>query len=167
MRLSPGWFNHRDSGVWWNCLRSAASIIDTSGERRSHLVLFGRSLTLHLASASLKKSWQADRPDPLFRPEDHVSGLRSPDRAQKDIKREKLHHLEVLANHMRYYKHPCSSDRPRLRGPPEGVDCKTRFVANRLDRRILEAVLARKGDTPALACKRPGRKGTPRRKDIR
>src|SRR6516165_495137 len=42
MRLSPGWFNHRNSGVWWNCLRSAASIIDTSGERRSHLVLFGR-----------------------------------------------------------------------------------------------------------------------------
>ena len=34
--------------------------IDTSGERHSHSVLFGRSLTLHLAVASLKKIWQAN-----------------------------------------------------------------------------------------------------------
>src|SRR5215469_7258626 len=62
MRLSPGWFNHRNSEVWWNCLRSAVSIIDTSGERHSHSVLFGRSLTLQLAVASLKKIWQANQP---------------------------------------------------------------------------------------------------------
>ena len=62
MRLSPGWFNHRNSGVWWNCLRSAVSIIDTSAERHSHSVLFGRSLTSHLAVASLKKIWQANQP---------------------------------------------------------------------------------------------------------
>src|SRR6516165_6159747 len=60
MRLSPGWFNPRNSGVWWNCRRSAVSIIDTSGERHSHSVLFGRSLTSHLAVASLKKIWQAN-----------------------------------------------------------------------------------------------------------
>ena|SRR6516165_6017276 len=58
MRLSPGWFNHRNSEVWWNCLRWAVSIIDTSGERHSHSVLFGRSLTLHLAVAYLKKIGQ-------------------------------------------------------------------------------------------------------------
>src|SRR5215472_9757252 len=52
MRLSPGSFNPRNSEVWWNCLRSAVSIIDTSGERHSHSVLFGRSLTLHLASTA-------------------------------------------------------------------------------------------------------------------
>src|SRR5215469_4835016 len=62
MRLSPGWFNHRNSGVWWNCLRSAVSIIDTSGEQRSHSVLFGRSLTLHLAVAFLEKIGQANPP---------------------------------------------------------------------------------------------------------
>jgi hypothetical protein len=91
MRRSPGWFNPRNSGVWWNCRRSAVSIIDTSGERHSHSLLFGRSLTLHLAVASLQ--------NPSFRREDHISGLRSRDRAQKDIKREKFHHREVLANH--------------------------------------------------------------------
>src|SRR5215472_5845387 len=37
MRRSPGWFNHRNSGVWQNCRRSAVSIIDTSGERHSQL----------------------------------------------------------------------------------------------------------------------------------
>src|SRR6516162_9729182 len=37
MRLSPGRFKHRNSEVWWNCLRSAVSIIDTSGERHSPL----------------------------------------------------------------------------------------------------------------------------------
>ena len=64
MRLSPGSFNHRNSGVWWNYLRSAVSIINTSGEQHSHsvTVLFGRSLTLHLAVASLKKIWQANEP---------------------------------------------------------------------------------------------------------
>src|SRR5215469_15014268 len=62
MRLSPGWFNHRNSEVWWNYLRSAVSIIDTSGERHSHSVVFDRSLTLHLAVASLKKIWQASQP---------------------------------------------------------------------------------------------------------
>jgi hypothetical protein len=31
MRLSPGWFNHRNSGVWWNCLTAAVYIIETSG----------------------------------------------------------------------------------------------------------------------------------------
>src|SRR5215469_10675832 len=55
MRLSPGSFNHRNSEVWWNCLRSAVSIIDMSGERHSHSVLFDRSLTLHLAVVSLKE----------------------------------------------------------------------------------------------------------------
>src|SRR6516162_9671772 len=35
MRLSPGRFKHRNSEVWWNCLRSAVSIIATSGERHS------------------------------------------------------------------------------------------------------------------------------------
>src|SRR5215831_4378391 len=62
MRLSPGSFNHRNSEVWWNCLRSAVCIIDTSDERHSHSVLFDRSLTLHLAVASLKKIWQANQP---------------------------------------------------------------------------------------------------------
>src|SRR6516164_8291159 len=62
MRRSPGWFNPRNSEVWWNCRRSAVSIIDTSGERHSHSVLFGRSLTLHLTVASLKKTRQASRP---------------------------------------------------------------------------------------------------------
>src|SRR6516162_4406828 len=62
MRRSPGWFNHRNWEVWWNCRRSAVSIIDTSGERHSHSVLFGRSLTLHLAVASLKKIGQANQP---------------------------------------------------------------------------------------------------------
>ena len=37
--------------------------------------------------------------DPSFRREDDISGLRSRDRAEKDIKREKFHHREVLANH--------------------------------------------------------------------
>jgi hypothetical protein len=39
-------------------------IINTSGEQHSHsvTVLFGRSLTLHLAVASLKKIWQANEP---------------------------------------------------------------------------------------------------------
>jgi hypothetical protein len=50
----------------------------------------------------------------LFRPEDHVSGLDSRDRAQKDIKREKLHHLEVLANHrMGYEQNAQTGDRLR------------------------------------------------------
>src|SRR5215472_7079910 len=62
MRLSPGWFNPRTSEVWWNYPRSAVSIIDTSGEQHSHSVLFGRSLTLHLAVASLKKVGQANQP---------------------------------------------------------------------------------------------------------
>src|SRR5215831_11682655 len=62
MRLSPGWFNHRNSEVWWNSPRSAVSIIDTGGERYSHSVLFGRSLTLHLAASSLQKIWQANQP---------------------------------------------------------------------------------------------------------
>src|SRR5215472_18905514 len=62
MRLSPGWFNHRNSEVWWNCLRSAVSIIDTSGERHSHSVLFDRSLPLQLAVVSLKNIWQANQP---------------------------------------------------------------------------------------------------------
>src|SRR6516165_12325733 len=62
MRLSPGWFNHRNSEVWWNSLRLAVSIIDTSGERHSHSVLFGRSLTLHRAVAYLEKIWQANQP---------------------------------------------------------------------------------------------------------
>jgi len=57
MRLSPGSFNHRNSEVWWTCRRSAVSIIDTSDEQHSHAVLFGRSLTLHPAVASLKKIW--------------------------------------------------------------------------------------------------------------
>jgi hypothetical protein len=35
----------------------------------------------------------------LFPRGDHVSELHSRDRGQKDIKREKLHHREVLANH--------------------------------------------------------------------
>src|SRR5215472_4785854 len=99
MRLSPGSFNHRNSGVWWNYLRSAVSIIDTSAERHSHFVLFGRSLTLHLAVASLKEGLAGEPTDPSFRREDHVSGLRSRDRAQKDIERKKFHHREVLANH--------------------------------------------------------------------
>src|SRR5215831_11928409 len=62
MRRSPGWFNPRNSGVWWNCRRSAVSIIGTSDERHSHSVLFGRSLTLRLAVASLKKIGQANQP---------------------------------------------------------------------------------------------------------
>src|SRR5215469_8709241 len=62
MRLSPGSFNHRNSEVWWNCLRSAVSIIDTSGERHSHSVLFDRSLTLQLTVVSLKNIWQANQP---------------------------------------------------------------------------------------------------------
>src|SRR5215469_13670537 len=99
MRLSPGSFNPRNSEVWWNCLRSAVSIIDTSGERPSHSVLFGRSLTLHLAVASLKNIWQANQPIRRSVESDHISGLRSRDRAQKDIKRKKFHHCEVLANH--------------------------------------------------------------------
>jgi hypothetical protein len=37
--------------------------------------------------------------DPSFRREDHISGLHPRDRAQKDIKREKFHHREVLANY--------------------------------------------------------------------
>jgi hypothetical protein len=45
-----------------NCLRSAVCIIDTSGERHSHSVLFGRSLTSHLAVASLQKIWQVNQP---------------------------------------------------------------------------------------------------------
>src|SRR6516165_7096735 len=61
MRLSPGSFNHRNSEVWWNCRRSAVSIIDTSDERHSYSVLFGRSLTVHLAVASLKKIGQANQ----------------------------------------------------------------------------------------------------------
>src|SRR5215831_13078313 len=62
MRRSPGWFNPRNSEVWWNCRRSAVSIIDTSGERHNHSVLFGRSLTLHLAVASLERTGQANQP---------------------------------------------------------------------------------------------------------
>src|SRR5215469_366962 len=62
MRRSPGWFNHRNSEVWWNCLRSAVSIIDTNGERHRHSVLFHRSLTLQLAVVSLKKIGQANQP---------------------------------------------------------------------------------------------------------
>src|SRR5215469_16592226 len=62
MRLSPGSFNHRNSDVWWNCLRSAVSIIDTSDERHSHSVLFDRSLTLQLTVVSLKNIWQANQP---------------------------------------------------------------------------------------------------------
>src|SRR5215472_1416881 len=61
MRRSPGSFNHRNSEVWWNCLRSAVSIIDTSGERHSHSVLFDRSLTLQFAVVSLKNIWQANQ----------------------------------------------------------------------------------------------------------
>src|SRR5215469_1628584 len=83
MRLSPGSFNPRNSEVWWNCLRSAVSIIDTSGERPSHSVLFGRSLTLHLAVASLKNIWQANQPIRRSVESDHISGLRSRDRAQR------------------------------------------------------------------------------------
>src|SRR5215469_11581342 len=101
MRLRPGWFNHRNSEVWWNCLRSAVSIIDTNGERHSHSVVFGRSLTLHLAVASLKNIWQANQPIRRSVESDHISGLRSRDRAQTDIKRKKFHHREVLANHNR------------------------------------------------------------------
>jgi len=101
MRLSPGSFNHRNSEVWWNCVRSAVSIIDTSSERHSHSVLFDRSLTLQLAGASLKNIGQANQPIPSCRREGHISGLRSRDRAQKDIKRKKFHHREVLANHKR------------------------------------------------------------------
>ena len=99
MRRSPGWFNHRNSEVWWNYLRSAVSIIDTSAERHSHFVLFGRSLTLHLAVASLKNIGQANQPIRRSVESDQIGGLRSRDRAQKDIKRKKFHHREVLANH--------------------------------------------------------------------
>jgi hypothetical protein len=49
--------------------------------------------------ASLKEDLAGEPTDPSFRREDHVSGLRSRDRAQKDIKRKKFHHCEVLANH--------------------------------------------------------------------
>jgi hypothetical protein len=35
-------FNHRNSEVWWNCLRSAVSVIDTSDER--HSLSFARML---------------------------------------------------------------------------------------------------------------------------
>src|SRR5215469_3353260 len=62
MRLSPGSFHHRNSEVWWNCLRSAVCIIDTSDERHSHSVLFDRSLHLTARSCSLKKIWQANQP---------------------------------------------------------------------------------------------------------
>jgi len=55
MRLSPGPFNPRNSEMWWNCLKSAVSIIDTSGERHSHSVLFDPSLTFQLAVVSLKR----------------------------------------------------------------------------------------------------------------
>src|SRR5215831_9738126 len=99
MRLSPGWFNPRNSEVWWNCLRSAVSIIDTSGERHNHSVLFDRSLTLQLAIVSLKNIWQANQPIRRSVESHHIGGLRSRDRAQKDIKRKKFHHREVLANH--------------------------------------------------------------------
>jgi hypothetical protein len=37
--------------------------------------------------------------DSSFGREDHISGLHSRDRAQKDIEREKFHRREVLANH--------------------------------------------------------------------
>ena len=85
--------------MWWNYLRSAVSIIDTSGERHSHSVLFDRSLTLQLGVVSLKNIWQANQPIRRSVESDHISGLRSRDRAQKDIKRKKFHHHEVLANH--------------------------------------------------------------------
>ena len=77
------------------------SIIDTSGERHRHSVLFHRSLTLQLAGASLKNIGQANQPIRRAVESDHISGLRSRDRAQKDIERKKLHQREVLANHKR------------------------------------------------------------------
>ena len=61
MRLRPGWFNHRNSGVWWNCLTSAVSIIDTSGERHSTPSCSPDHFTLHLAIAFLNKIWQANQ----------------------------------------------------------------------------------------------------------
>src|SRR5215471_10419759 len=85
MRLSPGSFNHRNSEVWWNCLRSAVSIIDTSAERHSHSVLFGRSLTLHLAVVSLKEISpqqgleQANQP--IRRSVEKITGADSPSRS--------------------------------------------------------------------------------------
>jgi hypothetical protein len=58
MRLSPGWFKHRNSEVWWNCLRSAVSIIDTSDERHST-----RSCSPDHSpyTSQLKKIWQANQ----------------------------------------------------------------------------------------------------------
>src|SRR5215469_18499491 len=69
MRLSPGSFNQRNSEMWWNYLRSAVYSIDTSDERHSHSVLFGRSLTLQLAGASLKEDLAGEPTDPSFRRE--------------------------------------------------------------------------------------------------
>src|SRR6516164_8988834 len=98
MRLSPGWFNHRNSGVWWNCLRSAASIIDTSGERRSHLVRFGR-LTSY---ASRRFGRRTNRSVvPPRRSHQRTSFSRS---SPKGHQAGKFHHREVLANHSRRYR---------------------------------------------------------------
>src|SRR5215472_7524229 len=99
MRLSPGSFNHRNLEVWWNCLRSAVSIIDTSGERLSHSVLFDRSLTLHLAVVSLKNIWQANQP--IRR---SVEKIPSADfileiEPKRTSSEKRLHYREVLANH--------------------------------------------------------------------
>src|SRR5215469_13529944 len=110
MRLSPGSFNPRNSEVWWNCLKSAVSIIDMSDERHRHCVLFGRSLTLHLAVASLKNIWQANQPIRRSVESHHIGGLRSRDRAQEDIKRKKFHHCEVLANHNLEFHHTTLSE---------------------------------------------------------
>src|SRR5215472_9420464 len=96
MRLRPGWFNPRNLEVWWNCLKSAVSIIDTSGERHSHSTDHSPYISQLFP---LKNIWQANQPIRRSVESDHSSGLRSRDRAQKDIKRKKFHHHEVLANH--------------------------------------------------------------------
>jgi len=55
MRLSPGWFNHRNSEVWWNCLRSAVSVIDTSGERHRYFIQFNQQPTVWSAVTLLRE----------------------------------------------------------------------------------------------------------------
>ena len=97
MRLSPGWFNHRNSEVWWNCLKSAVSIIDTSDERIATPSCSADHSPYISQLLPLNKIWQASQPIRRSVESDHIGGLRSRDRAQKDIKRKKFHHREVLA----------------------------------------------------------------------
>jgi hypothetical protein len=98
MRLSPGWFNHRNSEVWWNCLRSAVSIIDTSGERHSHSSCSADHSPYTSQLLPLRRFGRRTNRSvvPSRRSHQQTSFSRS---SQKDIKREKFHHREVLANH--------------------------------------------------------------------